>query len=244
MGVDSIVQRLGDTVFPIDDTAIATTLVPLDPGKAILLGLFKAAINYEFGPAWAKIQGQLANTLPVHDTLELEPSHKVMLERRCKFPLLCVYRRGEHTLDQKTLFRDQLTCHWGVDYVLGPLSVGDVRRVGDICQAIVKLVRLVIRQRGHKSYDNGALQFFHDKGGFAEINIRSYQFGQAAFAGDEDRTMYYALSMDLETTEIGYDDETEWPSFEAFDLELGVGSSTDIAPGLIYASSDVPVQNG
>jgi hypothetical protein len=256
MGVDSIVQRWGDLSLPVEAADFDTTLTPLDPARAKLTALFKAAINYEFTEVWQKIVGSaggttglgathdLYGTLPVQDTLELQPTHKFMLERKAAFPLLAVYRMGNPSMEQHTLFRDRLTCQWGMDYVVGPLTVAAVRQVGDICMAIVKLVRTVIRQRGHKAYEAGALQFFPDKGGLASIDLKSFAMGQIPFAGDEDGTVYYSLSMTLETSEIGYDDPAEFGDFDAADYTVGVGDATDVVPDLVEAASDVPVVSG
>lgn len=247
----TINQRSGDLSFPIDATSVTTTLVALDPARVQLMGLFKAAINAEFGTVWTKVVAtlpaghHLRGTQPVQDTLEMEPSHKTMVERKCAFPLLCVYRAGEATIDQRTLFVDQLLDKWSVDYILGPLDVGAVRKVQDICVAILKLIRAVVYRRGHPAYESGALQFFPGKGGFASIEVKRHSGpGQAKFAGDDSGTIYYALSVGLDTAETLEELASEAGDFEATDYSVAVGNATELVPDMIQASTDVTRRAG
>ena len=246
-----IVQRIGDLSFPVDATEVTDTLCPLDPARARLTALFKAAINAEFGDVWTTVTDTLSashplyGTSPVQDTLELDPSHKTMTERKCAFPLLCVYRTGEGAQEQHTLFIEKFTDKWGVDYFLGPLDVGDVRKLQDICNGIVKLISSVVRRRGHPAYESGALQFFPDLGGLAEVTVKSHVGpGQAKFAGDESGTVYYALSIILETVELLKDEDAEAGDFIATDYSVAVGSSEELVPDLIEAATDTPYQAG
>lgn len=248
--MEALVGEFGDLDFPVT-TSITTTLTPLDPARERLTALFKAAINAELGTAWTTVTNTLDSghalygTSPVQDTLELAPSPAVMTQRKPAWPLMCVYRSGKATLEPFTMHIDRIVQEWTVDYILGPLDVGDLRKVGDVCIAVAKIIRAVIRRRGHASYDSGALQFFPDKGGLGAIELKSSEGpGQASFAGDESGTLYYALTMTLETVEHLTDDADEFGAFDAIDFEVGVGSGDGIVPGLIYASTDVPIVNG
>lgn len=233
-------MNLGKLTFPLDSADFTTTLVPLDPACHCLTELFKAAINAEFADVWAEVATRsLTGTLPVQDTLEIEPSVQVMQQRKAVFPLLCVHREGKATLDQITLFEDRLTQQWAVDYILGPLDVGDVRKLSNICLAVAKLIRLVVRQRGHASYQSGALQFFSDTSQLASIEVKSVEGpGQASFVGDEKSTLYYAVSIVLETVEVTGDDLESFVPFQAADFDIGIGTDDDIVHGLLYAGSD------
>jgi hypothetical protein len=233
-------MNLGKLSFPLDPQDFGTTLVPLDPARHVLAELFKAAINAEFTAVWRKVTTRsLSDTLPVADTLEMEPSIQVMQQRKAVFPLLCVHRTGTANLDQITLFEDRLTQQWAVDYILGPLDVGDARKLQDICLAITKLIRLVVRQRGHAAYQSGALQFFHDTAQLASIEVKSIEGpGQASFVGDPKSTLYYAVTVMIETTEITGDDPDFYGPLQATDFDIGLGNDADIIHGLLYAGTD------
>jgi len=259
---DSIFQGFGALKFPLNSDDITDGLTPLDPARKILIDLFEAAINAELGNVWQKVVGRSAapaitgqldggnahpffDTLPVAFKLELEPNATTLLQLKPKFPMLCVHRAGTGTFEPHTLEEDRLVQPWDVHYVLGPLDVADLRKVADICVPIAKLLRMVVRQRGHKSYQSGALQFFPGAGGLMAVDLESFEGpGQARFAGDESGTLYYAMTAHLKTSELTSDDNSVFPDAEGTDFQIGVGNQLEILPGLIYASSDVPLQQG
>lgn len=243
----SVFQRVGDLSFPVLETDVADSLLPLDPPRAVLAGLFKAAINSELADAWAKVAApRFPNfgPLPVADVLELEPSPTNMQQRKAAWPLLCVHRTGEATLDQITLFEERLTQKWAVHYILGPLDIVGERKLSDICIAIAKLIMLVVRQRGHKSYQNGALQFFPGTGGLASLWPKSIDGpGQAKFAGDDNGTTYYAMTLTLESTEITSDSVDGFGDFDGVGFSVGVGDADQIIPDLLQGDSSVPLED-
>lgn len=227
-------MNFGNLTFPLVASDFTTTLTPLDPARHELTELFKAAINAEFSEVWEQVATRsLVGTLPVQDTLEMEPSVQVMQQRKAVFPLLCVHRTGTASLDQITLFEERLTQQWAIDYILGPLDIGDIYKLGDICLAVAKLIRLVIRQRGHAAYQSGALQFFDAH--IASIEVKSVEGpGQASFVGDEKSTLYYAVSLTIETVEVTGDDVDSFPKYQATDYDVGL----DGVRGLVYAGTD------
>jgi hypothetical protein len=249
MAQTSLHQRFGDLDLPAPAPTAGETLAILDRGRAVLTALFAAAINAEFGAAWhAMVDGlpathPLSGTDPVEDTLELEPSTSTMQQRKASWPLLCVHRTGEATYDQASLQEERLTQEWGVHYVLSPIDVGDIRRFGDICVAVCKLIRLVVRKKGHPSYQGGAIQFGADAGGFSTAQVESHQGpGQASFAGDDSGPLYYAVSLKLVTTEVSSDDLDAFGNLDAVDFSIGVGNATEIVPDLIQADTSIPDQ--
>jgi len=245
MSVNSMVLTAGDLHLPVVAADFTTTATPLDPGRAKLAALFKAAINDELGEVWTKLTAGLTaghpfyGTTPVEDVLELEPTPKVMQERRPAWPLLCIHRTGTAQWSEHTLEIDKVVQPWALHYILGPLDIAGLRQFGDICVAVAKIVMAVIRRRGHASYESGALQFFPGKGGFASITMTSTEGpGQASFAGDEHRTVYYAMTLHLETMETNVDLAGEAGDFDAVDFDVSVGNDAESVPSLIQAASD------
>jgi hypothetical protein len=247
----SLYEALGGLDLPIDPAGISTTLAPLDPARTVLAGLFKAAINAELGPAWTKATAGLSHkhllfgSLPLADVLELEPSVPVMQDRKPAWPLLCVHRTGTATHEEHTLGGQiqRITQQWGVHYILGPLDVGELRKLSDACIAVAKIVNLCIRRRGHPAYQGGALQFFQGHGRIGAIRIVSHDGpGQASFASDPKGVQYYATTLVLETVEYSYNVDGADGDFEGLDLTIDAGSDDGVLPGLIYGASDVPYQ--
>lgn len=247
----SLYQGFGGLSLPADAGSGATTLTALDPARAVLAGLFEAAINAELGTAWTQVTAGtvLDGTDPVEDVLELPPTGPNMKQRKAAWPLLCVYRDGAGTFEQHAINGqvERLIQPWTVDYIVGPLEIGNVRKLGDIFQAVVKVVRLVIRKRGHPAYQSGALQFFPGHGYIGAIDLKSYDgppHYQARFAGSEDGTVYHAVSMHLETAEYSRDLDGQDGVVDAMDLQVNGGGGEGLIGALVTANTDAPFQYG
>jgi hypothetical protein len=252
---NSLYQGFGGLSLPLDTGDFSTGASPLDPARSTMAALFAAAINAELGEAWSKLfttvggntaglpSGHpLLDSTPVGTVLELEPSPQIVKQYVPTWPLLAIHRTGTGTYEQHTLTHDRLTQPWLLHYILTPLDVGDWRKFEAVCVAVAKIVRLVIRQRGHLAYQSGALAF-EPGGPLASVELKSHEGpGQAQFAGDESGTLYYAITMNLETVEVTADSLTPYADFDGAMVEVGVGNGEGILPGLLYADSAVPVQ--
>lgn len=251
MTIPSLYQSVGGTSFPLDPAQYTESLAGLDGTRDRLLELFRAAINAEFGVVWQQVTNGLPTghllhgSLPAQDALPMEPSAQVIGQRKTGFPLLCLHRTGSPTYEEHLIDQGQVKQQWLLHYVLGPLDTEGVRKLSDICQAIGKLVWLVIRQRGHKSFEGGALQFFPGTGALSSVRlVNQVGFGEAAFGGEESNKLYWTTIFTLETTEVAYDDEGSFGELQAVDVQLNSGDGTEVLPALILGSSDVPVQSG
>lgn len=253
---NSLFQGFGGLELPLAPADFSTGLAPLDPARSTMAALFAAAINAELGEAWDKLFGSATNAAglpsthplydksPVETVLELEPSPQVVRQYVAAWPLLALHRAGTGTYEQHTLSHDRLTQPWQLHYILTPLDVGDWRKFEAACVAVAKVVRLVVRQRGHLAYQSGAVAF-EPCGPLASVELKSHEGpGQAAFAGDDSGLLYYAITMNLETVELSSDRDDVYPPFDGGMLEVGVGGDGGVMPGLIYADSSVPVQRG
>jgi hypothetical protein len=240
---DSLLRTFGGLTLPAESSALTEQgLSSLDPGRDKLLALFASAINSEFGELWEAAVATLPSTHhlydtdPVRDTLPDEPSLELMTQRKAGFPLLALCRDGDAAFEDYTTEKDKLTQQWQLYYVLGPLDVMDRRKLADILQAVPKLVALVIRKRGHASYESGALQFFGGNGDFAAVRLVSYAAGEAPFAENAHWTL---CRMTLETVEISGWREGAFGDLEAADYTMGVGGIDEgIQPALVIGSSD------
>jgi len=246
MGADSIVDKTGGLAFPINVAEFSTTLAPLDPARTRLLSLFSTAINYELGEVWTKVTNTfppnhaLYGTRPVQDLLEIRPSARVMQERKAIFPLLCLHRVGRAQWDFYTLEIERRIQDWALIYILPALGVGEQRKVGDVLLAVPAIVRRVIRNHGHKAFENGALQFFGDASGIGAIRLTGQtDFGNAPFADSADAPLYYTIVCELQTHEYSQDVADEFGDAEGVDFVVGVGDSDEVVPAFIEANTDV-----
>jgi hypothetical protein len=243
--------RYGDLDLPTDSADVPDQFLyqAFDPGRDALAALFKNAINAEAAlvtsgspsptSAWCVARGEttLRDVLPVADTFYEMPTPDLMRESAFNFPLLCVYREGG-TDDERTLARDRTTTRWGVDYILPPMGLDDLRRLGGILIAAHHIINLCVRQASHPSHENGATQFGPGKGHFARVETGEWKIGPATFGG-EVPVPYRALHMTLITKELTVEDVEDATPFEGADISIGVGTKGDILPDLVQASTDV-----
>lgn len=232
--------------MPAVEDSTNGTLTSLDPARDTLLELFAAAINSELGAAWTAVTDtlpaghKLSGTSPVQDTVPSAPSEQLLTQRKHGWPVLMLHRDGRGEFSDHGLELDKLTQPWKLYWIVGPLDIIDQRKILDIGQAIAKVLRLVIRKRGHRAYQNGALQFFDDTTPLSSVELNSYMGpAHAGFAGESSTVQFWALEVTLTTTEISADLEgSSGSDIEAIDLTLGVGGEEEIMPALVLGQSD------
>lgn len=240
----SLFRELGDFHMPVAAGSVVDGQLfsVFDPGADILLALFKSAINSELTAAWnvARVGTALASKSPVQDTLYQPPDKALLREARFEFPLLSLARgdceSNEHTLDQ-----ERIACLWSLDYIMGPLSPEDFRRLGATLNAVRAVVLEVIRMRGHPSYLGGALQFFAGRGHFASIRFANSKQGAATWGPEGEGQVVQLLSMQLETEEHEYQIDGADPDFAGVSMSLGMGGAAEgVLPDAIDVRTEFP----
>lgn len=236
------------------DVANAQLFSCLDPAADMLLGLFQTAINAELQAVWnvARAGTSLAAANPVQDTAYQLPDKALLREAKFGFPLLAITREegefSEHTLDQ-----EEVKTKWSIDYILGPLTPEDFRKLAAVMNAVRSVILLTIRQRGHPTYRGGELQFFPGRGHFASVRLVSYKQGSAQWGPEGEGQVIYALQMVMETTEheygpegfVGepdphYGPETMDPPFVGTSLSLGLGGDGGVIPDETAVRTEFP----
>ncbi len=249
----SLGERFGTLSLPVDVPAVkaARTLTVLDPGRRLLCNLFQAAIRAELQEAWRQAcagvpsEEKFDTTDPCADVIELEPTANAMGQRQAAFPLLAVYRSGEGQYETHTVYTDKLTQPWTVDWILGPATIARAFPLTDAAVAISKIINRVLSRSGHPAYEDGALQFGANTN-FAAIRLVSHEGpGQARFAGDDNGTVYWAITLKLETVE--YVDQgaaaLNYGILEGANYDVGIGGAPEgVIPGLLYANTDPVLQ--
>jgi hypothetical protein len=201
-------RRVGVTDFPFTAAPVLAAGGIVDKIQEVLLGLFSTAITSELQDAFqaASAPTPLAGSLVVADTWPGLLTPQVMKQRKAGFPLLSVGWLGSAEWSEHTLSIDKVTRKWAVDYVLGPLDVGSAQRLESILHKVGTLLQLTCRNRGHKSFRNGAVLWGSDTDEpISTIWWDSHEAGQASFGSDNESPIYYALSGRITTTEIDSD---------------------------------------
>jgi len=213
----SLYARHGALTLPPDVADVGDSpQAALDPGLDTLVNLFATAIAAELGEVFslAKIGTSLADFDVVQTVLPMASSASVLKRYKVGFPLLCVSRTGEGTYAEFTSGEDILTQKWMVEYILGPLSLDDERKLGSLCVAVGKVISLTIRRGSHPDFQGGAIQFGAPYAGddeiadgsggarFSSVKLVSQGLGRAPFSDAPDAPEYIGIALVLETVEV------------------------------------------
>jgi len=236
MTANSLYRSIGSFSLPLS-TYSADTAEGLDPARDILLGLLAAAINDELGQAWTAVSGTgtsvLAGTTPITSTCPDEPDPQMLQTTEHAVPMLCVYREERATWTEDG---ESLSWPFHIDYILGPMTVGDRRKMKDFLVAVAKVILMVIERGGHKAY---ATQSGHtsqpkfvlgpgtDTANLEKLKPTQIQVGPAGFAGND--TKYWALSITVECEE-GADFSDSDPvdhDYDGVSGAIGTGTGVD-----------------
>lgn len=240
----NLYRRFGQFALPLAETQ-PSDLSSLDPARDILLELFAAALLVELTPGWqsATSDSALMGTTPVMQKLPSMPTPEALGEMKQGWPLLCVARAptpgaqfADFTIDVRSV-----TQRWDVDYILCPLSIGNLLRVQDILQAVGKTIDLVIENAGHPAYRTvqsgnvalsaNVLGSGPNCCGFWRCAVTEMGLGPASFTPNGPK--YYACSLTLETIELsgfatdgdGQPDDGIAVPLEGADAEFGLSES-------------------
>ena len=263
----SLYRKLGGLDLPaVVGDAPDGTLAGLDPGRDILLNLLKAALNAELGGAWgACTTGTPLSgaATPVMTAIPFIPDANTLLQEKLTWPVLCVYRAEdqEGAFSEFTLSKQQYVSKIAVDYLLGPLTLGDYRKLGDVLVLAAKTIALTIRRGGHPAYKAvsditfpdgstkpnngnavGVLGSWDGGAGFSIIKLQRVMGGQAQLVKANESPKYLALSMMLEVTEISDFSAGYAPQIDGATFALGTGDQTGLIPNLVEAITEAEQQ--
>lgn len=205
----SLDSTWGALSFPIP-AGTTGDLTALDPARDILLALLSASLTYELTAAWSAAAIGTELLVPVADTLPGLDDLDTMRQRGTKFPVLSVARSGDpQTGDEFTLWQNRIVSKWTIDYVLGPLEIGNQLKLADVLTAAAKICSATINNGGHNAYattagPNGTVTAKQvlGKGGceFSLLWISSFIQGAAAFSSGGPK--YHAMTMTMTTHEL------------------------------------------
>lgn len=248
---DSLYRGYGKLSLPLASAA-DSDLSSLDPARDILLELFAAALIAELLPRWSYAVSDTTfwDKPPVATKFPVFPDQVFLSQVDTDWPLLSVYRsETPEQFDEHTLWEQRVTCRWGADYCLGPLTVGNSARLADVLRAVPRILENVIREGGHVAYaaDGYGNSRFAKRVlgqgsgccGFSTIRVVESISGSAAFA--QGGPKYHCASIVLETTELSTMNPAVVPPYQGTSVTLSTGDFTGIAP-VVIADSAIPVR--
>jgi hypothetical protein len=156
---------------------------------------------------------------------------------------LFLARSGVGKINDYSLARKQLTQKWGLHYIIAPVEVGDVRKIGDVLVRVGGVILATIERGGHPAYLSGSKVL--GTVGLSILNLETIQAGQAKFAAstpDVQAPTYHALSCELESVEIASWVPGTATPYGGMSLSLGTGNQDGVIDALLNVDSEAPIQ--
>jgi len=245
MAHESLYQTVGGASFPAKATDITDGLQALEPIRDRLLAFFEAAINAEVGGAWAQAVASTCvpglSTSPVGLAVPMLPSSEVLQQEKVAWPALFLARDlsdQRNRFEPYSLWIDKQVQIWSLTYLLPPLSVIGRRKLEDILLRVAQVCHLAIRNMRHPAYESGA--YWMQPAGLHGLQLVGFRSGEAKF-NEEGGPTYLAMTMTLETVEIGGHVEGSVAPLDHLSITAGTGNVEGIIPNLIEGTTDKPV---
>jgi hypothetical protein len=227
---NSIRTGYGAIDFPLVESPHETPS-SLDPALTTISEYLAAVIRAEIGPAWIVAAGKLPCDHPLRESflngpigrvIPSEPTKDTLTQYKAEFPVLCVYRTGEPETFNLSMKYCGYKQKWGVDWIVGPLDLGQRRMIGGFANPVVKIMRTAIFYGRHPAYNNRINPFY---GIVSKLDVvGQHGPGVAQALGEEQGFGYWSVSLDLESIERLTISQSE-STFETASQYLVAGTS-------------------
>lgn len=191
---------IGATEFPLDSTAVTTSLaIVADPARDILLALFKAALIAECQAAFdvAKVGTKLDGYV-VDMCIPFNPESFLVKAVKLDYPCLALWRT-KSVFQERTLAKGVRVTDWTLNYILGEMTTLEMGRLYTMLTAAEALLMSVCETGYHASYNDG--YSFLESMGVVELGVLESVYGHWEATGSGSEIMVPALSMTLRTVE-------------------------------------------
>jgi hypothetical protein len=235
--------KRGGVSYPITASLANPALQDVDPALYYTLSFFESVLNTYLGPrmlaeaarapAIAAITDAVAGVIPVDPTPYLQEQH-------FKFPLLAVYRKRE-SFEDKTLVVGTVKSQWAIDYIMPPLTPGQMERMYPFLHAVGQVLHNRIENVSDPGYEDTLAVW--EAAGLDKIELEEAVYGNFAGTGNLVFPAWRALMTVSESDALsgtgsaadgledleGLDDEEqlEDPTGEEDTLEDVVNTQTD-----------------
>lgn len=199
--VSSGYSEIGAIDFPLDSTAVTTTLATVaDPTRDALISLFKAVLIAECQAAFdvAKVGTKLDGYV-VDMCIPFNPESFIAKAVKLDFPLLALWRT-KSVFQEKTLSYGVRVTDWTLNYILGEMTSLEMGRLYTILTAAEALIMAVCETGYHPAYNDG-YAFLEQPMGLLELGVLESVYGHWEATGSGSEIMVPALSMTLRTAE-------------------------------------------
>ncbi len=173
----------GGVTYPIPVSITNTLLKDADPAIYYTLDYFQSVLNTYMRPRLlteiARSPAITSITTAVSAVVPLDPV-PYLQEQHFKFPLLAVYRKKE-TFREKSVALFEDDAEWAVDYILPPVTGGQLERLAPFLRAAGQILFNRIENMMDPAYSNGAAVW--DLAGISKIELVEASYGGYAGTG-------------------------------------------------------------
>ncbi len=176
--------KIGAVAYPITAVTTNSALQDVDPPVYYSLEFFESVLNTYMGPrllaeadrppAIAVITAAVAGKLALDPVPHLQDQH-------LKFPLLAIYRKRE-VFQQTSLSVTTIVSTWGVDYIMPPMTGGQMERMFPFLHAVGQILCNRIENVSDPDYEDGLAVW--ETAGINNIKIEEAVLGSFGGTGN------------------------------------------------------------
>lgn len=167
----------GGADYPLTESTANTLLKDVDPAVYYALAYFQSVITTYLNDRILAVAAQTPEipiTAAVAHVVPFDPV-PFLQEQHFRFPLLAVYRTKSEYTERSVTYPHRIG-EWNVDYILPPMSAGQLERIGPILKGVADVVHNRIENMFDPSYEDGLKVWETAK--LQSIELLSDNFGQ------------------------------------------------------------------
>lgn len=174
----------GGAAYPLSATSTNSLLQDADPAVFFALDYFRTVIPLYLG---ARVLAELNASVPIGaftsvlaQWVPYDPA-PYLQEQQLQFPLLAVYRVQEQDEDRTANWPHRM-CRWAAQYILPPLTSGQMQRVAPILKAVGDVLQNRIENMFDPGYNSGASPW--KSAGLESIKLVEGSYGRFSDGGN------------------------------------------------------------
>lgn len=169
----------GGTVFPVATGTGNSALQDLDPAIFYALDFWSTVLQAHLGARWQveatnQNRADIAAAI-VQDKKPYDPAD-YLNETQVKFPLLAVYRVSSKDRELTAVW-EHTESVWNVDYVLPPMTAGELENIGPFLFAVFRVLVQRTTNGADPSYQSNAQVWSASFAGIEEVAFESCEVG-------------------------------------------------------------------
>jgi hypothetical protein len=229
----------GGVEFPLADQTTGATLLPVgDPSLKALLEFVVFFLNADMGTALADALAGASPTVTqnVMASYSTDPGVETIKPEQVQFPALFIWRKSS-TYAEVMMNQPHRVSVLGWLYCLPAMRFEFAEKYSHICNVVELSLGRALTYGYHPDYNGGAPL----ESGIT--SMRMISANREIHAGGE-LASFYAVGGEIEMVEDITENLEDFPPFDAMDLDVGVGSATEILPSVVQADTSVPLEEG